>query len=105
MSTYLEESLSMVGRMMLEDLFNQIDECNDDEAQELVEAHLDDNIFENIAPFLQLAAEEYEKYRNTPEGQNALEELKDVMEQAKEAAQVYEKIKNVKPNEGDGNVH
>jgi hypothetical protein len=106
-STYLEESLSMVGRIMLEDIFNDIDIMSDDEAGEMVEAHYDNNIFELIAPYVQHASEEYEVYKRTPEGKEALEELKKLMEEVKDAAIKYDKVKVIKndDNEGNGNVH
>lgn len=108
-STYLEESLSMVGRMMLEDVFNDIDVLNEDEAKAMCEAYYDDNVFELIAPYLQHAAEEYEAYKHTPEGLEALQELKDVMNQAKQQAEEYKQVKTTKvnndDNEGNGNVH
>lgn len=105
-ATFLEESLSMVGKMMLEDVFNHIEESSDDEATDFVEAHYDNNIFELIAPYLQKASEEYDIYKRTPEGKEALNELKNLMEEATQAAITYEKVKNIKPNDdGDGNVH
>lgn len=107
-STYLEESLSMVGRMMLEDLFNTIEAVTDDEATTLVNKHYDDNIFDIIAPYLLKAAEEYEIYKNSPEGSEAIMELKEVIQQARESAIKFNKVKNnvVKPSgDGEGNVH
>lgn len=105
-ATFLEESLSMVGKMMLEDVFNHIEVSSDEEATDFVEAHYDNNIFELIAPYLQKASEEYDIYKRTPEGKEALTELKNIMEEATQAAITYEKVKNIKPSDdGDGNVH
>lgn len=108
LGTYLEESLSMVGKMMINDLFDTIDRMSEKEATEFVDAHYDENIFDLIAPYLDLAAEEYDVFKSTPEGQKALEELKQVTEQAKELARTFETIKNLpsgNDGEGNGNVH
>lgn len=107
LSTYLEESLSLIGRMMLEDLFTDIEIRTDEEAEEFVEAQYDGNIFELMVPYLELAAQKYSEYKETPEGQDSMKELKEVMEQVKQLQ--LEDIKTTKPsgnsNEGNGNVH
>ena len=115
MSVYLEESLSMVGRMMLEDIYDRIDAMDDNDAETYVEAHYDDNIFDLIAPYLDLAAREYEIYKQSPEGIQTLEELKEIMEKTKDTINSIDEIKaliTVAPenkdgndNEGNGNVH
>lgn len=104
-STYLEESLGMVGRMMLEDIFDTIEAVTEEEAEDVVNAHYDGNIFDAIAPYLLKAAEEYDLYKNTPEGQQSLAELREVREQTQEALLMDTRIKEVKSDDGDGNVH
>jgi hypothetical protein len=106
-ATYLEESLSMVGKMMVNDLFDQIENLTDDEGQAILEAHYDNNIFDLIAPYLQHASEEYEAYSRTEEGKSAMNDLKKAANETKRKMLEYnETLKNVKPsNEGNGNVH
>jgi hypothetical protein len=104
-ATYIEESLSMVGKMMLEEIFDKIENLSEDEGESLVDSYYNNNVFELIKPYLDLAHAEYEKFRKTPEGIAAMQELKDVMEQTKQLAIEYKPIKIPNGNEGGGNVH
>ncbi len=104
-SVYLEESLGLVGKMMLEDIFYDIDSMDESEAAALVEHHYDNNIFELIAPYLEFAIEEYDAYKKTPEGIEAMNQLKKTIEEFKQSAIDFGKIKVIKNDEGNGNVH
>jgi hypothetical protein len=103
-SIYLEESLGMVGRMMLEDIFNNIENMNEDETEAMVNAHYDNNIFELIMPYMKKALEEFELYKLTPEGKASFDEFKQVREELLAIEEVQEES-NDDGNEGNGNVH